>query len=148
MNLHQIVYYSRNTVGGDTRTMLQSLRDIVSVSQKNNARDDITGALIFDKTWFLQVLEGDATAITRTYDRIAKDSRHGEVTLMKKGPISERRFADWSMGGTMRSPEMQEIFLNHGIAGAVDPTKLNAATVVALAQDLKAFEAERKSGVS
>lgn len=148
MNLHQLVYYSRNTVSGDSRAMLQELRQIVSVSQRNNARDGITGALIFDKTWFLQVLEGDAAAITRTYDRISKDSRHSTVTLMEKKAVGERRFADWSMGGTMRTPEMQEIFLSHGIGGTIDPTRLDGRTVVALAADLKAFEAERRAAAS
>lgn len=57
--IHQLVYYSRNTVPGGDRAMLTNLREIVSVSQRNNSRDGVTGFLIFDKTWFIQVLEGE-----------------------------------------------------------------------------------------
>ena len=57
--LHQLIYYSRNTVPGGDRAMLMNLRNIVSASQRNNTRDGITGFLIFDKTWFIQILEGN-----------------------------------------------------------------------------------------
>ena len=143
--MHQIIYYSRlerNPASGST---LSVMRDIVDVSQRNNARDNISGALILDAGWFLQILEGEKDVIERTYSRIQSDPRHSQVTLMDKRQITTRYFPNWSMGGTIRSLDVQEIFLNHGIGGPVDPTSLTANTVLALACDLKAFEASRKA---
>ncbi len=147
MAIHQLVYYSRNAVSGDDRALLGQLREIVSVSQRNNQRDGITGYLIFDKTWFLQVLEGEHSAIFTTYRRIEKDSRHGTVTLMQTRPIPARQFPNWTMGGSMRSLEVQEIYLRHGIGGAIDPGKLKGATILELALDLQAHEAAKRAGV-
>lgn len=78
--IHQLVYYSRNTVQGGDRAMLINLREIVSASQRNNSRDGVTGFLIFDKTWFVQILEGDKAQVTETYTRIARDTRHSAAT--------------------------------------------------------------------
>ena len=77
MKLHQLVYYSKNQAASDDRGHLAQLREIIAVSQRNNQRDAITGYLIFDKVWFLQILEGERDKIFSTYQRIQKDPRHG-----------------------------------------------------------------------
>ncbi len=145
MALHQLVYYSRNTVQGDDRALLQQLREIISVSQRNNSRDGITGYLIFDRTWFLQILEGSREVIFSTYKRIQADTRHGGVVLVQTGEIRARQFPAWTMGGSMRTPEKQEIYLRHGIGSAIDPARLKGGAIVSLALDLQAHEADLKA---
>ncbi len=139
MSLYQLVYYSENAMEGDKRAQLQNLRDILEVSQKNNQKKNVTGGLIFDQKWFLQILEGELEDVMETYNRIAHDDRHKNATVIKKEPINERRFNDWSMGGMMRTPEMQEVFLQHGISGEIDPTRLSGNDVVELAADLQTY---------
>ena len=145
MDLVQLVYFSRNTVAGDDRAHLQQLRDILKVSQANNQRDGLTGFLIFDKTWFVQILEGERKAVTAAYDRIAKDTRHGRVQTLDVRMIQMRDFGQWTMGGAMRNLDQQEVFLAHGISGQIDPTKLSAQKIVALASDLAALSGGRAS---
>lgn len=144
--IHQLVYYSRNTVPGDDRAMLTNLREILSVAQRNNTRDAITGFLIFDKTWFVQILEGDRLKVTETYNRIARDARHSAASIMNVRDIAARSFPDWSMGGAMRSPEVQDIYLGHGIGSTMDPTRLNSAKILQLALDLQAFDQAKRQG--
>ena len=60
----------------------QTYAKLFSTSQRNNSRDGITGFLIFDKTWFVQILEGEKLKVTDTYNRIARDSRHSSATIM------------------------------------------------------------------
>jgi hypothetical protein len=50
------------------------------------------------------------------------------------------------MGGAMRSPEMQEVYLQHGIGSEMNPATLKSAQVVALALDLQAFEQAKRQG--
>lgn len=145
--MHQLVYYSRNAIQGTDRDQLAGMREILKVSDRNNRRDGITGSLIFDKVWFLQILEGELTDVEATYRRISADARHGDVTRMSTRPILQRQFPDWGMGGLIRTPEVQEIFLSHGIGGAIDPMKLSAASVVDLALDLKAHAESKRSEV-
>jgi hypothetical protein len=142
--IHQLVYYSRNVVLGNDRAMLTNLREIVSASQRNNSRDGITGFLIFDKTWFIQVLEGEQAQVSTTYTRIARDPRHASATIMDARNVQNRSFPNWTMGGAMRTPEVEEVYLQHGIGSAIDPTRLKSATVVGLALELQAFDVAKR----
>ncbi|MBX9930182.1 MAG: BLUF domain-containing protein [Methylobacterium sp.] len=144
--IHQLVYYSRNTVPGGDRAMLTNLREIVSVSQRNNSRDGVTGFLIFDKTWFIQVLEGERSQVTETYARIGRDTRHSSATIMNVRDVPNRLFPNWTMGGAMRTPEVQEVYLQHGIGGAIDPARLKSEQILRLALDLQAFEQAKRQG--
>ena len=59
MSITQLVYYSRNRVDTTERPLLAQLREILGVAQRKNRLQDVTGFLLFDKSWFIQVLEGD-----------------------------------------------------------------------------------------
>ncbi|HEY8383671.1 MAG TPA: BLUF domain-containing protein [Microvirga sp.] len=145
MKLHQLIYFSRNTVAGDDRALLQHLREIIAVSQRNNQRDGITGYLVFDKTWFLQILEGERNQIFSTYRRIEGDPRHAQVTLVQTREVLQRSFPSWTMGGSMRTPEKQEIYLRYGIGSQIDPKKLTGGDILGLAVDLQNLEQAQKS---
>jgi hypothetical protein len=139
MDLVQLVYYSRNMLKDDDKGQLQLLREILATARRKNVEGDVTGYLIFDKAWFIQILEGDRAQVQATYQRIARDPRHTGVTLLDMKAVKARTFRSWSMGGAMRNLDQQEVFLSHGIAGDLDPTKLTAAKIVALAMDLAAL---------
>lgn len=144
--IHQLVYYSRNTVAGGDRAMLTNMREILSVSQRNNSRDGITGFLIFDKTWFVQILEGERATVTEAYARIARDTRHSAATIINVRDVPGRLFPNWTMGGAMRTLEVQEVYLQHGFGGPLEPARLKSNQVVSLALDLQAFEVSRRQG--
>ncbi len=145
MDLVQLVYYSRNLLKDDDKGQLKLLREILATARTKNVERNVTGYLIFDRAWFIQILEGDRAEVRATYDRIARDPRHADVTLMDMKAIKQRSFTQWSMGGAMRNLDQQEVFLEHGISGQVDPTKLTAAKIVALAADLAALEARKRA---
>jgi hypothetical protein len=98
INLIRIVYFSRNGITVSDAEMSQKLDRILNVSRINNARDDVTGALMFNNGVFGQVLEGPSDAVENTFERIQMDDRHSEVTLLEIGSIVERGFSAWSMG--------------------------------------------------
>jgi hypothetical protein len=57
MPITQLTYLSRNCLTGDAAALSDQLGDILAVSRRNNKRDGITGYLVSDGTWFLQILE-------------------------------------------------------------------------------------------
>lgn len=144
--IHQLVYYSRNAVPGNDRAMLTNLREIVSASQRNNSRNGITGFLIFDKNFFIQVLEGNQAHVSETYTRISRDTRHSAATIMDARNVQDRCFPNWTMGGAMRTPEVEEIYLQHGIGSAIEPMRLKSSQVISLALDLQAFDYAKRQG--
>lgn len=134
--IFQIVYRSTFRAAR-VGSPLQALRDIVTVSSRNNARDGITGYLIFDGDTFLQILEGKQAAVETTYARIAADARHRDPTLLHSGTAAQRSFGNWAMNGYLRSEADAAIFARHGVPGTIPP-ELSGATVMALAQELAA----------
>lgn len=91
--MRQLLYVSSTSL----ETSNQVLEDILASSRKNNSRDGITGVLLHIQGGFMQILEGDAPAVTHTYERICKDKRHWKtfILLDRNAP---RSFSDWSMG--------------------------------------------------
>jgi hypothetical protein len=141
--VYQLIYHSRYS---GTRGNLSTVRDILTASQRNNSRYGITGFLIFDKVSFLQVLEGEASAVLETFERIKTDKRHTNLSVIAASDVDARAFPDWAMGGFLRSPEAQPIYACHGIDMDTDPQSLTRETVIGLANDLMAFEAKRQGG--
>lgn len=73
------------------------LAGILFQARRNNARDDITGALIVRADLYLQLIEGPADAIDAAFGRIRRDDRHNAVTRLHAGPVAERLFPGWTM---------------------------------------------------
>lgn len=96
--LHRLVYYSRNRVTEGPEALEQAITSILATSRVNNARVDVTGALMFNAGCFAQVLEGSRDAIETIFERIQQDERHGDVFLLAFVPVTERAFESWSMG--------------------------------------------------
>jgi hypothetical protein len=93
-NLHTLVYLSNSSHPfSDT-----DLNDILAVSRKNNSEKNISGILIYCDGNILQVLEGEHDAIHSLYRKIEFDLRHKDLIILQDTPLTERNFADWSMG--------------------------------------------------
>jgi hypothetical protein len=74
------------------------LHAILAASRRNNAQSQITGMLLYCDGHFLQILEGDKTAVTLTFDRIRADPRHHGVFKLDELVVQQRQFGDWAMG--------------------------------------------------
>ncbi len=93
--LFQLAYVSLSRLPLDETT----LSDILEVSQRNNARDEITGILMYHDEIFFQVLEGDRSAVEKCYyEGISHDPRHKSLSLMWADGVESRTFSDWAMG--------------------------------------------------
>ncbi len=142
--LTRIIYHSQNHLGADGRGMIKELNTILAASQRNNEKASITGALIFDTLWFIQILEGEREVVSATLCRIMRDSRHDELTVMDCRPAEQRLFANWWMGFAMLRGENGDLFARHGIGTRLDPRKLSGEQIVSLALELAGRGLERK----
>ncbi|WP_092891658.1 BLUF domain-containing protein [Roseicitreum antarcticum] len=73
--VYQLAYVSSSR----TRLYEALLNDILTVSEKNNTRDGISGILMYHDQLFFQVLEGERTCVKNCYDRILLDPRHSAI---------------------------------------------------------------------
>lgn len=72
-------------------------RDILTISRRNNARDQISGLLYADRGRFLQALEGPEDAVEAAYERIRHDPRHRAIVLLSRRDVERREFGHWEM---------------------------------------------------
>ncbi len=95
--LYRVLYCSRNLVAGSTAETEHEIESILAKSRENNARDGITGGLLYSNGCFAQVLEGPLDAVGAAFERIQCDQRHRDVTVLQTAVISERDYPSWSM---------------------------------------------------
>jgi hypothetical protein len=74
------------------------LISLLTTARKNNARDLISGLLLYCNLSFLQVLEGGSLELDRVYAKIEVDSRHKGLRLLSREVIKHRKYGEWSMG--------------------------------------------------
>lgn len=71
---------------------------IIIQGRRYNSAHSITGFLCFKSGYYMQAIEGSASAITSLYERICADRRHTEIfTLLVEDSVSSRYFKNWSM---------------------------------------------------
>jgi hypothetical protein len=102
LRLERVVYES--TATGTTESIM-NLAVILAESQRNNDRDDLTGALAAHRERFIQVLEGPAQALDALLRRLSSDPRHRDIVVLGREPIAERLFAGWSMASARITPD-------------------------------------------
>lgn len=73
------------------------LKELLVRARQNNLSQGITGMLLYKEGNFLQIIEGDESAVSKLYSKIAKDSRHHGITELFSEAIAHRAFSDWSM---------------------------------------------------
>ncbi|MEP6765276.1 MAG: BLUF domain-containing protein [Gemmatimonadaceae bacterium] len=95
-NLIHLVYAS---VASQTMTNSE-LQKILAAARRDNARDGVTGMLLFTEGSFFQVLEGSEPDVLSTFKRIEGDPRHQQATCIIREPIARRAFGEWTMGFT------------------------------------------------
>ncbi len=119
------------------------LRAILDASVRNNLRDQLTGMLLYANGTFLQILEGEASAVAETFTRIRADRRHSDIYELSNATAHGREFGAWSMGFRALTPTdapgwpgYADIFYT-----GFDATRLNSRPGLAL-EMLKSFARE------
>ena len=91
---------------------------------------------MFNDGAFAQVLEGPRRGVEDTFERIQRDPRHGDVTVLQCGPAESRGFANWSMAFVGQSAKGQARFSNLAAASGFDLSRLNGDSVFAMLHGL------------
>lgn len=96
------------------------LLELLNVSRKNNEKNNLTGMLLYGEGTFMQVLEGEESALNATYERIKADDRHKNIIKMAEGSLIQANFPEWSMG--FKSATAQELA---ELGGFTDPRSIS-----------------------
>lgn len=135
-DLYRLVYASKNLMQGSDAEIAQVVAQILETSRRNNAKVDVTGALMFNSGAFAQVLEGPQRAIEGTFERIQRDTRHGDVTVLQCGPAENRGFSNWSMGFVGRSASGQALWDGIAVESGFDLSRLSGDSIFTMLHEL------------
>ena len=130
--LVRLLYASRAT----TPVRPDALPTILRQAKRNNAALGVTGLLCHTDGVYLQVLEGARDAVSSLFNRIARDDRHADVTLMTYDEIDERLFAGWSMGEVDVSGLNPALVLRYSEKAALDPYAMSGDVALSLLIEL------------
>ncbi len=96
----------------------QTLETILQAARTANLANGITGCLVVQDGYFMQMLEGQRDAVLALLDKIKADRRHSGVRVVIEGAARQRVFAEWGM--VLRD-------LTQGVPGPSDPVGIDFA---------------------
>ena len=99
--LYRVIYAAEAL--GATGTSVPSLAQILGVSERNNARDEITSRMLIYAGQVLQAAEGQRGDLDRLKKRLMADPRLGDLRILSDRPILSRSFTE-TMGLRRLSP--------------------------------------------
>lgn len=136
MVISRLIYTSRLSVNFTNDAFIEQLSSILNASTRHNQVEDITGALIFDNNWFVQVLEGSRDKVWSLFKKIERDSRHTAVIPVDISMVSGRRFGQWWMGCAERNSGNEALFARYLLDGRFEPDKMQSIELLSLMIDL------------
>lgn len=135
-DFYRLVYASKNLLEGTGPEAQAAVEEILETSRRNNARVGVTGALMFNRSAFAQVLEGPQKAVEETFERIQRDARHGDVTVLECRPVGERAFTEWSMAFVGQSPAGHAVWDKLAAESGFDLRRLDGDAVFSMLHGL------------
>jgi hypothetical protein len=91
--LISLIYASRSTESFHEH----ELPDLLQQVRIANAKQQVTGMLLYIGGSFLQVLEGPPEQVDAVFRKLQTDTRHTQVRLISSEPLAERAFEGWTM---------------------------------------------------
>ena len=93
--MHLVAYHSQSLIAdSDFASQLNAIFDSCT---RNNTALGVTGVLLHEGGYFVQLLEGEKASLDAVMARISADDRHTDITMFVDEPIGERQFPDWAM---------------------------------------------------
>lgn len=89
----QLAYISRATEPFEE----DELFELIDHSQKNNKARGLSGMLVYNAGYFLQLLEGPEETVEGLMKTIAADPRHVEIKRVYERRTTQRIFGSWYM---------------------------------------------------
>jgi hypothetical protein len=76
---------------------ITEIEEIMLCSNQHNAANQITGCLIYNNGYFLQILEGEKEIVMTLLNKIKLDDLHNHIVVLSEGHTEYRTFKDWAM---------------------------------------------------
>ena len=137
MRLVRLIYFSSISESTSAEDVLK----ILKIAQIRNSEVGITGALLLSNGYFVQALEGSRQAVSNTFCKLSRDSRHKNIHLSSFEEIDRREFHDWAMSLLSVKEIPQELFFPYlSNPGSFDPGAMNQSSLFALMKEISKLD--------
>lgn len=125
--LIQLIYISRSTFGASEsfHGIDPSVGRILLKSRTSNQKNGLVGVLYFGDGCFFQCLEGSEESVDALYAKLLADSRHTDLKLLSRKPVTALSFEDWAMKYVPLDQQMNQLLQRHGFK-TFNPYNFNA----------------------
>lgn len=123
----QLVYISRPTI-----PVGKAILEFVPVAQEKNLEHQITGLIISNEKFYLQLIEGPRNEINQLYSNIMADKRHSDLSLLRYTDTRVREFPNWSMAHVSLETLNQFALNGMVLPDEITPVTLSGITAMAL----------------
>lgn len=140
-DLWRVLYVSSATAGmgdNDWQALLPAWR-------QRNQDNDITGALLHDQGSLMQLLEGPARQVSRLFDAIRRDPRHGGLMVLMAESAAHRLLPGRALVAARRGIELVPMALGPAPDAAAKPATAHSVTDPALWAAIHSFGCVRPS---
>jgi hypothetical protein len=144
-SLLHLIYFSRLNLSAEVAVRNREIEDIARHAQKKNEFSVITSFLMVDQNFAVQILEGERTSLTETFNRIVRDSRHRDVHIVEWREIAKRGFVH-SFTTSVRGAASESVFAKANLMPSFQRGTPKASAILALAQQLQS-ESMTKQGI-
>ena len=134
--VYKILYCSKNLIEGENAKRDREITQILQTARRKNKEQNVTGALLFNSGYFAQALEGPKLAIEKIFEKIQRDPRHGDVTVLNSGTGGLRDFPEWSMAHVAPPDETASASMGVALDGALSHPGASADEVLGLLRSL------------
>lgn len=117
MFLVRMIYVSQTV----TEAPEDKLAAILKTARKNNEKHDLTGLMVYNRKYFLQVIEGSRPAVSQLLGNLFRDPRHEKMEVLEFDAIEQRLFSHWSMQFAPADTVTKALLLRHGPSGQFEP---------------------------
>lgn len=112
------------------------IEQILNSARRNNKKNHITGLLVFDNQYFLQVLEGERQQVSELVTKISTDQRHQKFCFISVSTICLREFSHWSMAYVSKNKLKRDLLIKYSVTDEFAPYNLTADSALMLLKEL------------
>ncbi|WP_440824802.1 BLUF domain-containing protein [Psychrobacter cryohalolentis] len=102
---------------------------ILEQAQRNNERNGITGALVINENYFLQVIEGARPVINNLLKKLIEDKRHFSLQIIECREIEERHWNKWSMKYLTANDQNKEYVMKYSASNEFNPYLMSTSQI-------------------
>jgi len=120
---------------------------ILEQARRNNERSGVTGVLVMNENYFLQVIEGARPVINNLLRKLVNDERHFDLEVIDCRAVEERYWNKWSMKYLTTSDQNKEYF-KYSASNEFKPYLMSASQITMLIEKLSALQEQQEKRVA